>query len=317
LAAQQPPESQYNPHDSGEGPAAKLWELLRRNPDFRTIACDLLRLKLQKSSHLLHIAEKFQILDVNPFAGFALRWLFRPKFVQFCFPRRPHDFFKPWTTQDWTESGFPWISDEKLRELEEILSDENHHDSYPGPLAVSKGGFTLDTPWPETPELFRFLFSWLWEEYEFGKLSDSEAARFMITGRVPDRGFEIDWTFLDHGTPNIDWETRYNLRRVRFLVENHDLFAIPRVMMTRNDEMRLRETFNMMILENSRFIDIRKYPNFLGNKTDWLVFNFCRAKISYQRDPTKPDEQPLRFGSGKALTEVIDTQRKLGKFFLD
>src|SRR5947207_2750301 len=99
---------------------------MRCNPYFRNTAGDLLKLEPQNASDRQQLIEKFKIIDAhNPFAGFALRWLFRPKFVNFHFPRQPHDFLKDWTLEDWKESGFPWIWEDELYELEELLAEEN------------------------------------------------------------------------------------------------------------------------------------------------------------------------------------------------
>jgi hypothetical protein len=311
----QPLRSGYNPQTAKHGLAAKLWELLRRNPYFRVTARDLQRANPLDTHDYDLLRERFRIVDEqSPFAGFALRWLFRPKFLEFYFPRQPHDFFKPWTAKDWAESGFPWLSEEKLFELEGILNEENKGESYPGPLTLSAGPFTLETPWPETPELFQFLFGWMWEEYQFDRLSDSEAAKLITVGKLDDKDLKIDWNFMDSEAPRLDWETLYNLRRLKFVIEHHDLFVIPRLMLTGEQKKNLSDKFKQQMLENRGFVHVLKYPHFLGNEMDWLVFDFCRAGIAYEKDPEKPDQPPARTGSGKSFNNLIEQQQKKGKW---
>ena len=165
-----PQRSNYNPHKCGDGFAAKLWELLRRSPGFRQTACDLLALHSQGKQGDSQLKGRFASIDKeNPIAGLVLRWLFRPGSVKFTFPRMPENFFKPWTLRESFVAGFPDLSEDALFELESLLQEENDGDAYPGPLSTRPGPFTLDTAWPGTPELFQFLFRWLFSEYEIGK----------------------------------------------------------------------------------------------------------------------------------------------------
>jgi len=113
------------------------------------------------------------------------------------------------------EIGVPWLSDEWLFALEKILTAENGGDVFRGPLTVSPGPFCLDTPWPQTPGLFKFLFRWLWEEYEIDSENSTFAGREIKHGLVIEQDFMIDWHFLDNEHCSSGRNTKVSLRQLK------------------------------------------------------------------------------------------------------
>lgn len=310
----QPERSGYNPHAAKDGHAAKLWELLRRNPDFREYACSLSNINLSERTGHLQFNENFQKLDAqNPFASLALRWLFRPNQLEFYFPRLPHNFLKPITTNELIEIGAPWLSEEWLFELEQILSDENNGLEFSGPLTITNGPFCLDTPWRHTPVLFKFLFHWLWEDYSLDSRSSTFAAYQIKHGLEGERDLQINWSFLDRQQCSIDGRTRADLLRLKTYIQNHKLFSVPRIVMTRHIEKILIQNFTTM-LKDMHFVDVRKYPGVFGNENEWQVFDYCRSNITYERDSNRPEKEPQRTGFGSAIKGYIQAQYEAGKW---
>jgi len=78
----------YNPARAGDGTAAKIWELLRRNPKFIHRAEVMLRLSIKntKTRSGLNYVNRV-IMNCDSIIGsFVLRWLFRPRRWEFNFP---------------------------------------------------------------------------------------------------------------------------------------------------------------------------------------------------------------------------------------
>ena len=75
----------YNPAKVEDGPAAKLWELLRQNPTFRRYAAYLLEPARKVEFGLWGVTSPNKVLSdldqSNPIAAYALRWLFDPVFM--------------------------------------------------------------------------------------------------------------------------------------------------------------------------------------------------------------------------------------------
>jgi hypothetical protein len=307
----QPSLTGYNPNAADHGCPAKLWELLRRNPYFRASAFELSRLELDHSKNKDRLNLRLAETDkINPFAGFVMRWLFRPKYLNFYFPRQPHDFLKPMTESEFKEIGQWWLTEEWLFELETILNAEHKGDEYAGSLRVSGGEFNLNTPWPKTPELFRFLFRFLWDEYDLDRISSTLAARYTKYGEVYGRTLTIDWEFLNAEDRPIDLKSRNDLQQVKALLDRHKIFVIPKTVMTRAMQKKLEEQFSEM-LSGMEGVNFQKLPSFLGSTKDWGIFDFCRAEIKYEIINLTSHQ---RLGFGRAKSKYMEYQRSNRKW---
>ena len=277
----------YNPTQEEDGNAAKIWELLRRNPQFRAKSSQLIELYKHETQRK-DLLSYFQQLDQdNPLSAFVLRWLFKPNSVCFFRPRPVEDSHGIWTANDMVTSGFD-LEETQIIQFEALISAEEAETCYAGPLTISTGPFSLDTPWRETPDLFQFCFTWLWKPYELGTLPDLfpiTMEGIFLKGKVDPRA--IDWTFLDSSEPQISWTTRCELMRLRNLLTNNDLFAVPRMIATHEKES-LKDLFGAFIdnlpgRKNATTSD-QKYQHFLGNRTDWEAFLFCFERMRSGRE---------------------------------
>lgn len=300
----------YNPATSADGNAAKIWELLRRNPAFREQARELVK-RQETSLTIKALAPDFGLIDAsNPIAGFVLRWLFKPALVAFNYPRQPIDFNTEWTFRERTESGYPFIC---LEELEYLLKEEIDGESFPGPLTLSNGPFSFSTPWPNTPALFQFLFKWLWQEFEVGNISYSFDMRFLTNGVV--EPFKIDWLAIKDRTARIDFRTEDEFSRLQFLLKHHDIFAVPRTTMPKKQLNLLMKRFKELITEiqdhRKTIINTAKEPFLFGSELEWETFTFCYHKAKYELDSTSRFQ---RTGIGKAFDDIVTRNNKTGKW---
>jgi hypothetical protein len=270
-------------------------------------------------------------LDIhNPLAGLVLRWLFKPDRVQFKYPRAPHEFGEDWTIQDWFESGYAWIDEDDLGELENLIKAEMEGKSYPGPLTLHEGPFTFETPWIETPELFRFLFRWLVSDYEINDrlmvspqdpFSVSESSRFRISGPVHQH---LDWVFLQPRANDPDRTAVQRLTRLRLFLESHDLYAVPRFVSRRWTKQSVMKDFECFLDEivdrEKKTIATNKLPHLLGSEKAWDVFTFCYPRISYEYRSAGPGFDKSfpfsRSGSGTSFERLVAEGQREGKWAL-
>ena len=313
----------YNPGAGGGSLDAKIWELLRRHPGFRRCAERLVAIANRDPG----VRDGFKVLNRflsridyhNPLAGYVLRWLFKPQRIQFSYPRQPHDFFRDWTNKDWQESGFPYFTDEQLDELETLLTTESDGSDYPGPLQLREGPFNLDTSWPDTPELFQFLFRWIWSDYGFGGHSEfhSDVRVHFNPGPVQ---LKVDWRFLDRDSVTLSPETVRRLRDLKTFIEYHHLYALPRVLYPQLAREVIKKGFSDFLDEllnvQGQMIATNKLPELFGSKGAWEVFAFCYPEIDYDYIH-KPMNTDLLFpfqrtGSGDALLRLIEQKQATG-----
>jgi hypothetical protein len=265
--AAEPKQIIYNPASEEQGTAAKLWELLRRNPEFiesaEKLTCFNRKRKLSDSERgfvkNLFLDEKSTIN--NGIGIFILSWLFRPARwnLNFCLnPPIKHQYF----------SLNMFMSSTELKTLADLIDREKASGFYAGPLAVRGGPFSLETNWPETPALFQFLFTWLTSELEFLQhdFYDSIEPRIITS-------------------PAFRSEPKSRIRLVDF-EEKHDIFALPRVPYSKKQKEGLVKRFAAFLnqLEDSDQI-VPGNKSFLGTEKEWDVFINCHPKISPDTTP--------------------------------
>src|ERR1035438_10892575 len=93
--------------------------------------------------------------STNALATFVLRWLFRQSFWS---PKLQNE---PTSANVFTTS--------EIDTFNRLLAKEMRGTTYSGPLTLRGNPFSLQTAWPDTPPLFRFLFGCLASGLEFWK----------------------------------------------------------------------------------------------------------------------------------------------------
>ena len=321
--------SRYNPARDCEEKdrlAAKFWELLRRHPGLRRCAQRLLGTSMRpfgEHEGFAVVARFLRRLDLhNPLAGFILRWLFKPGRIEFSYPRQPEEFHTRWNERSFLESGYPWIDEDKLDELEELITAETDGDAYPGPLKLEGGPFTFDTPWPETPELFQFLFRWLALDYGFDVFNREaypESGWYLVSGAVRR---DPNWVFLDLRAKDLHVSSVEKLRRFKFFFERHHVYALPRLVSRQRTRQLIMEDFERFLDEvvagEKEMIATNKLPHLFGTETAWDVFTFCYPEIHYEYVGSGrgfAGSYPfLRSGSSRAFEYLIALRQREGKW---
>ncbi len=203
----------YNPAKSNDLAAAKLWELLRRNPKFIRYAEQLSRLsrKTGRWRNGWYYTKKAILARdfTNSLATFVARWFFRPE---------RWDVGLNFESTVGSESGGhqsgvggkPF----KIDTFQRLIDVEKAGRSYVGPLTVKGGQFSLQTTWPKTPAMFQFLFAWLASEIEFWRVPEiSLLQRVVFTPKEIQRMPEEDST----------------ISGLQELFDAYDVLAIPRI----------------------------------------------------------------------------------------
>jgi hypothetical protein len=218
-----PPAGSFSPSIENGGIPALLWELFRRSPDFRHVAhycvvswygdeAGAPEPNRQRQPHaskpkiLKFIAE---LVESNPLASHILQWLFNGdvfliKFHLECEHVR-ENYGVPFDSHFFENSAAIGASIDELLQMTDATSlkkTKEAFESNPDPvrLQIANGAFTLDTPWDETPEVFRYCFEWMCSDLELSRLwnlprilSDSTAGFQPRPGRYVQ---DIDWDVI-------------------------------------------------------------------------------------------------------------------------
>ena len=336
----------YNPATAGDGPAAKLWELLRRNPAFREDVAWMLKQGEQqdeKEKIIRFISSSISSADsiTRPIVGYVLRWLWEPlftdpiKILQMLFGTEVAEIVKEdlclpvfglsmCRTVDGSRQLDPGEFMSKcpiyLLPAQNLYSDGNQalwmrlmlpssmKEDYSGPLRPTDGTFNLNTPWPETPRMFRDHFSWLWANYDAKSVNP-------YTG---------DRTFLPRPAAVGSSET-YGLQeqhdKLYPRLNNEFIFVVPACFHTERSINGVYEAFKASLEKEFRSLQVsaKKYEFLLGGRIQWDSFSFVYGRTEYSapkfRDPfflvsVKFD----RFGSGNAILEFEREKRERGEW---
>ena len=340
----------YNPHKAGDGPPAKLWELLRRNPLFRAKVDELVKVALGAAEQRRVAQLLWEIDRKNPLAGYVLHWIFEPEFLEAAdLPDiAPCSFYS--STSEYLQAVMPhlnpayvqWIAEDGLlnfcakfpfhllrglhvfewnppggneRGSDPILGHiwENEQKAlYPGELQFNTGPFSLDTPWPDTPEIFQKQFRWMWAHYDVNELSPFTGNRAYFPSAGP-----TEWLFN-----SLD-DTPTNHERVNLYRENYFTFSVPLKYVYSDANLddvvqlfkaALQGGLSPMI-GTRRLGSTGKYPSLLGRQSEWDVFAYCYPRVVYLVETNKP-AKPQRLGRTKALKQFHKwriAQNKTGK----
>ena len=335
----------YNPAASGDGPAAKLWELLRRNPAFRDDVAWMLKHAKQPEARQQIIGfissnVSDQTSISRPFVGNVLRWLWKPLFLDpkkilrtlfgsgaakivekdLCLP-----VFGPamcgyddaWSDCRQLDSGqFMSKCPVYLLPAQNLFLDENRHfwmrlilpnflkENYRGPLRSTEGEFNLDTPWPETPRLFRDHFSWLWANYDSNAVNPFTGDRKFLPRPAPVGGFGI-----------------YGLQEQRDKLyprlQNELIFIVPACFHTEQSIKGVCESFKTSLRNEFRSLQVsaKKYQFLLGGPVQWQAFVFVQDRTTnsspeYRQPLFRINVPYIRLGSGKAIEEFEHVKKK-------
>lgn len=319
-----PPYSQFNPlaEKKANWPAC-VWELLRRNPRFRSLIADIhwqvsrplptsgedpfSILSLVDSISVGRIGKRLEsLIAKNPFAACAAFWALRPAYVRLGLHRPPKQFGKPFDFYGWEgiDSGLPKMDPVQLRRFEQLLEDDLAGSSFHGPLTATTEPFSLNTPWPKTPPLFQFHFEWLWAEFEptVAAISARPFIPFLQKDESPPApGFVmLPWNLkeLCEFQPNrsqLPMETAFEDMARTFM--GCFVFRVPKLPMTKQEIKMLSEKFRSGLLsrmdDSGLTASTKRLPGLLGDESAWEHFKWCREYIEYPQersDSKKPSE---------------------------
>lgn len=324
-------EKDYNPVAlKGSHAPACIWELLRRNPDFRHLIGRIEFLataqtwerndddEMRKKKLTPEVALIISFLDglsrSNPFALCAALWALRPKLFGLGFHRSIGKIFTPWRgdSHAWLDLGIPTFPPGEFQRMENLLRDDISGNSFPGPLLPTDGSFNLDTSWPDTPPLFCFHFEWLWAEFD-PSLAGINQRPFIpcMFGVQPAQSSgpvrtTIDWTFLDRPweLSKICLELDFDLHDLRERFENHHLFGVPKAPLTKQERCNLKKEFGRWLdevnKEHGTGTSTKKAAGLFGNPQEWDDFIWCRHWIPYPQESAKP-KTPAQLGMHKRV----------------
>lgn len=308
----------YNPAaERASAAPACIWELLRRNPAFRHLIRHIESLVRAQEGAIDNLNDDevwkptpeekwiFRFLKrldgQNPFAACAVRWALRPKLVELGLHRPSGEFFTPMNchTWKWINLGIPALAPKELKRMERLIKSDFMEHTFRGPLASIGGKFNLDTPWPETPPLFRFHFQWLWVEFDpsLAAINQRPFVPFMYdvlpaqsSGPVTTA---LDWTFLDRPLDewNRDLKLASDLQDLRERFENHSIFCVPKALLTRQERRKMAQEFAQWLEEvaaqHGLATSTKKAVGLFGNPKEWRDFIWCRHWIHYPQELAK------------------------------
>jgi len=162
------------------------------------------------------------------------------------------------------------------------IIDERDREKYKGQLKISSGDFTLDTPWPDTPEIFRNHFSWLWCHFDFTAKSPFTDDRRFLPG-PQDASWLVDQIATQPRFGHRQESAR--AQQIRYFYENCTVFAFPNLLYTKPDMLGALENLKFRIQSaisfSKRIVGKTKFNSLIGSRAEWDVFYFCRPKINY------------------------------------
>ena len=281
-----PTNGTYTPSDDGN--AAKIWELLRRNPTLRNRAERLLNVAESESSHHRKIVDRYIrcVERQNPLASYVLRWLFRSGRYELGFNRPEHSRFRRWTPEDQVCENLG-LSENRVLECEFL----GLYETYCGPLRMDSGDFHFGVEWPRTPPTFRYQFEWLCSEFEVGLQSFFEKSWLPDQdGTLPTRHVgrcEIDIDMEKNSDPGL---AKIELEFYAKLFQTHVPILIPKGPITKAETVQLRELVDKeigLIVEQYGIMPTRKIP--FGAPNSWRLFSFFSpGDMSYDKDKANP-----------------------------
>ena len=334
----------YNPAQSGDGPAAKLWELLRRNPAFREDAAWMVAHSVEpearkKVSSRIRALVSSQFSVTDRFAGYVLRWFGEPSFLK---PKQILDImfgvevakifkedlalhiFGLWMSnhddewKNYRNLGIVpfmkvcplyllrgqnmWRDKNQGLFLKLVLPDFLKKD-YPGKLVLSGGNFNLDTPWPQTPKLFRDHFTWLWANFDANTTNPYTGDRKLLP-RPASLGLFGEYNLQDQN------EKLYPRLFKEFI------YVVPSCFHTEVTIKEVCSDFESHLKNEFRSLQIsrKKYSFLFGGQAQWEAFSFVRDRTTYSsrqdRTPFMSVRVPFdRQGSGKAIDDFEDAKK--------
>ncbi|MEQ2005818.1 MAG: hypothetical protein ABMA26_03385 [Limisphaerales bacterium] len=318
-----PPPNNYNPFGRKDELAAKFWELLRRNPAFRLKALRLSKTAYPDEGLEVSPENTWEAIGVemaslysrtivpkelpgfgafnprcptkpniwcrtNPLALLTLTWLLRPKYEDLIWP----------TFGRIREVGDIGLGQARAlapcREgWEEEMQSAMEADSAAADLQTLRptgGRVSLDTPWPEMPAWFRFLFSWLCEEVDPvtaferppvpGTYWDGDSVGF---GNLQGPN---DWSAVfgnEHELPSRANDLRDSLQN---LLQRNLVVVIPKAPMVHKSvvtKIKSLKTELLKRLEDDGLLMPSTLPrDFLGSAAKWKYFSRLRSSIPFE-----------------------------------
>ena len=291
-----------------ERPPAQIWELLRRNNAFKTVAQQLSRLHDCLSGRSASPGDRDSALnegkqlvdnarDKHPFASVALQWLSPdPTFtwtktvklgngktqIKTGHGLRPSPRHKSWSwTNDDEIPGEPnlyttWgphitkFTGDKIDPLKEWIDDE-------------KRGWTFDsdTEWPRSPAGFRRELIHLHRQYDF-RVTD----RRSDVPHPHETKFFQDWNLFDLFHLGSEASEQALAKSVEFqkLKNEYRIFAVPRHIQTKTAVNKATAEINRLLKECLP----KKCVEQLGNPTEWQDYlDVERIQIDNETPSTK------------------------------
>jgi hypothetical protein len=350
--AQAQPIDIYNPHKNHDGPAAKLWELLRRNAAFRTQVKELVsgrdRSNL-KQSEKTRIAQLLGKIDFkNPLAGYVLHWIFEAESMEvdelpdlvptnlysskaeYLQAVLPH--LDPAEAKRIAEQGFsdfclkyPFYLRRDLHVFEWMPPIAGEHGSDPTLGHFWDAGQPMSFPGRLGFDTGMFNLNTPWPETPviFQKQFRWLWAHYDVNEVSP---FTGDRTYFPSAGP-VNWflgeidDTPTSHERLDLYKENYFIFGVPLQYVYSDKNLdEVVEQFKSQLqgellpwIGSKRLESTQKYPQLLGKELEWEVFTFCHPKVQYLPQNTETPGKPQRLGLKAALKEFRDWRMKKHK----
>ena len=247
------------------------------------------------------ILQKLQILDLeNPLAALTIRWLcLGPR----AFPplRAPECFQKDLTQAQARE--LDWIvSNDELFELESLLRDSEV-------VTTDGDAQLLNTTWHDIPDLFKWLFKWVSADFTFkvGDFPGSGVPTLRLGGVTPDVRDLLQ--SIKRGAIR-DEASAQPIGNLQNFLENHHLFAIPKVPLQRSDIKFIKKSFEHFLAELPHASSAKQSIALFGTNQQWRRFEQLYDQMHY--DPS--GQEPYHVNAVDPLiTELIKAEVKSGK----
>lgn len=340
----------YNPHSSGAGPAAKIWELLRRNPAFRYQAGELVSasgVTGRNAQETQRIARVLQQIDSqNPIAGYVLHWIFEPEFLD---PRGLPHLAPPNINRslaDFVQSVLPHVSDQEAQKIAENGLPKLCAEF---PFYLRRDLHVFQRSEHGTESSVNPILGALWDERQRGSYPGKlgfDSGPFSLESAWPQTPpifqsqFRWLWARYDENVVSpftgdrayfpsarpVNWlldqieDTPNSYERLDVYRRSHLLFGVP--LNSLYSERRLNEivrTFESQLrgqllpfIGPARLGSTPKYPNFLGRELEWEVLAFCYPLLDYTHTLGNP-RQPQRLPLRAAIKSYASWRRQRGK----
>jgi hypothetical protein len=268
VHAPQHPFNPCSPDDEDEQTAAKIWELLRRNRDFRDVVQQLSKLDAkerngqektgkehgaawEKSCRLVR-----RVAALHPFAGIALQWLVpEPLFV--CWisewkrgkksKERQITRIGEGTTPDITDTNWVWRDtkkpgaaghcDRRGPVVQWTTSRRQRLRDPVNPISEWRRypwPFTVEHSWKEAPAQFRREFQFIWRNRFDSRPTNPITKDRSDSPRAQETGFFHDGKVQAFSSPGQSrQDDLFNAIRFSDLSTDYRVFAIPKTILTK------------------------------------------------------------------------------------